>query len=57
MNAPRDVSHDEVVVAMLKANPDFANEYLAAALEESRATWRASCVISPHCGTLPRRKA
>lgn len=34
MNAPRDVSHDEAVVAMLKADPDFANEYLAAALEE-----------------------
>ena len=31
MNAPRDVSHDEAVVAMLKADPDFANEYLAAA--------------------------
>ena len=35
MNAPRDVSHDEAVVAMLKADPDFANEYLAAALEEA----------------------
>ena len=34
MNAPRDVSHDEAVIAMLKADPDFANEYLAAALEE-----------------------
>lgn len=28
-------SHDETVVAMLKARPDFANEYLAAALEET----------------------
>ena len=36
MNAPRDVSHDEAVVAMLKADPDFANEYLAAALEEAQ---------------------
>ena len=35
MNAPRDVSHDETVIAMLKADPDFANEYLAAALDES----------------------
>jgi probable addiction module antidote protein len=35
MNAPRDVSHDEAVVAMLKADPDFANEYLATALEEA----------------------
>ena len=35
MNVPRDVSHDEAVVAMLKADPDFANEYLAAALEEA----------------------
>ncbi len=35
MNVPRDVSHDDAVVAMLKADPDFANEYLAAALEEA----------------------
>ena len=35
MNAPRHVSHDETVVEMLKADPDFANEYLAAALEEA----------------------
>lgn len=35
MNEPRHVSHDETVVEMLKADPDFANEYLAAALEES----------------------
>ena len=34
MNAPRDVSHDEAVVAMLRADPDFAAEFLAAALEE-----------------------
>ena len=35
MKAPRHVSHDEVVIDMLKAEPDFANEYLAAALEEA----------------------
>ena len=35
MKAPRDISHDEVVIGMLKADPDFANEYLAAALEEA----------------------
>jgi DNA-binding phage protein len=35
MNAPRHVSHDETVVEMLKADPNFANEYLAAALEEA----------------------
>jgi DNA-binding phage protein len=35
MNSPRDASHDETVVAMLKAAPDFASEYLAAALEEA----------------------
>lgn len=34
MKAPRHVSHDEVVIGMLKADPDFANEYLATALEE-----------------------
>jgi probable addiction module antidote protein len=38
MNAPRDVSHDDTVLAMLKADPDFANEYLAAALEEAELT-------------------
>ena len=35
MNTPRNVSHDDVVVGMLKADPDFANEYLAAALDET----------------------
>ena len=27
--------HDEVVINMLKNDPDFANEYLAVALEEA----------------------
>ena len=35
MKAPRDISHDEIVIGMLKADPDFANEYLATALEEA----------------------
>lgn len=35
MNAPRDVSHDDAVVSILKADPDFADEYLAAALGEA----------------------
>jgi probable addiction module antidote protein len=35
VKAPRDISHDEVVIGMLKADPDFANEYLATALEEA----------------------
>ncbi len=35
MKTPRDVSHDDTLVAMLKADPDFANEYLAAALDEA----------------------
>lgn len=35
MNEPRRVSQDETVVEMLRADPDFANEYLAAALEEA----------------------
>ena len=34
MNAPRHNSHDETVIAMLKADPSFANEYLATALDE-----------------------
>ena len=32
MKASRHESHDDTVVAMLKADPYFANEYLAAAL-------------------------
>jgi len=28
-------SHDEAIVEMLKADPEFANEYLAAALDEA----------------------
>lgn len=35
MKAPRHVSHDEIVIGMLKTDPGFANEYLAAALEEA----------------------
>ena len=35
MKAPRDISHDEIVIGMLKADPDFANEYLATALEDA----------------------
>ena len=35
MSAPRDVSHDEVVVDMLKADPKMGEVYLATALEEA----------------------
>lgn len=35
MSAPRHVSHDEVVVDMLKADPEMADVYLATALEEA----------------------
>ena len=35
MSAPRDPSHDEVVVDMLKADPEMADVYLATALEEA----------------------
>jgi probable addiction module antidote protein len=35
MKTSRHETHDDTVVAMLKADPDFANEYLAAALEEA----------------------
>jgi hypothetical protein len=31
MNAPRDESHDETVVKLLMADPDFSNAYVAAA--------------------------
>jgi DNA-binding phage protein len=35
MRAPRNRSHDEVVVDMLKADPEMADVYLATALEEA----------------------
>lgn len=35
MSAPRHISHDEVVVGMLKADPEMADVYLATALEEA----------------------
>ena len=35
MNAPRHESHDETVIEMLKTDPEFANAYLATALEEA----------------------
>lgn len=35
MSAPRHVRHDEVVVNMLKADPEMADVYLATALEEA----------------------
>ena len=34
MNAPANRPHDEAVVELLKADPAFADEYLAAALDE-----------------------
>ncbi len=46
MNTPRDVSHDDTVVAMLKADPDFANEYLAAALEEAEQTGGQAALLA-----------
>jgi uncharacterized protein (DUF4415 family) len=35
MSAPRDRTHDEVVVDMLKADPEMADVYLETALEEA----------------------
>ena len=35
MNAPRHESHDDTVIKMLKTDPEFANAYLATALEEA----------------------
>ncbi|MEX8498653.1 addiction module antidote protein [Leptothrix ochracea] len=35
MNAPISRPHDEAVVELLKADPSFADEYLAAALDEA----------------------
>ena len=47
MNAPRRVSHDEPVAEMLKADPDFANEYLAAALEVAELSgWQTALLAA-----------
>ena len=46
MNAPRDVSHDETVVSMLEADPDFANAYLAVALEEAELPGGQSALLA-----------
>ncbi len=35
MNSPRHESHDDTVVEILRANPEFANEYFATGLEEA----------------------
>jgi len=35
MNPPRHVSHDDIVVSLLEADPEFAKAYLVAALDES----------------------
>jgi probable addiction module antidote protein len=46
MKASRHESHDDTVVAMLKADPDFANEYLAAALEEAELPGGQSALLA-----------
>lgn len=35
VSAPTSVAHDDLVVAMLKADPAFADEYLSVALDQS----------------------
>ena len=35
MKSPASISHDEAVVQRIRKNPEFAAEYLRAALEES----------------------
>ena len=35
MNSRTSRPHDEAVVEMLKADPEFANEYLAVALDQA----------------------
>lgn len=53
MKASRHESHDDTVVAMLKADPDFANECLAAVLEEAELPGGQSALLA----ILQRRKA
>lgn len=70
MNEPRRVSHDDTVVEMLKADPDFANEYVAAALEEAElpggqtallaalrhiAETQGMTAVASRAGTPPRK--
>ena len=45
MKASRHETHDDTVVAMLKADLDFANEYLAAALEEAELPGGQSALL------------
>lgn len=45
MKASRHESHDDTVVAMLKADPDFANECLAAVLEEAELPGGQSALL------------
>ncbi len=46
MKTSRHETHDDTVVAMLKADPDFANEYLAAALEEAELPGGQSALLA-----------
>ncbi len=46
MKTSRYETHDDTVVAMLKADPDFANEYLAAALEEAELPGGQSALLA-----------
>ena len=45
-------THDEAVIEMLKEDPDFANEYLATALEEVDQAGGQKAVSYTHL-TLP----
>lgn len=53
MKASRHETHDDTVVAMFKADPDFANECLAAVLEEAELPGGQSALLA----ILQRRKA
>ena len=57
MKAPRHVSHDEVVVDVLKADPEIAEVYLATALEEADLPGGQFALLAAlRCATLPKRK-
>ena len=45
-HAPRHASHDETVVEMLKADPELAKEYLAAALEVAKLPGGQAAVLT-----------
>ncbi len=56
MTAKAGRSHDDVVLEMLRTDPEFANAYLAAALEETDQPGSHQAMLTART-TLPKHKA